>query len=532
MAWAAAALVIGLVFRQQIHNGFTLLSSDRYDGVILVALLEHWFNVLRGLSEWNRPNYFFPHPKTLGYNDGYFVYGLIYSVFRGLSLDPFLSSELVNVVIKALGFASFQVAARRMLKLSFWWSLLGASVFTLANNSYVQSGHAQLLAVAFVPLEALLLDEAWKALVRARGMRFLACGCGAAVLFSAWAMTAIYTAWFFALFTAIFVGIQLLLGGMGAVVTLKNAVLENKLAVLAVGAVAIAALMPFVSAYIDGPHGPRVWEEVAVFSPSILDSVNVGPNNLLFGDLIAYLKGACPACELGGGEREAGIAPILFALAAIAVASVVRRRTASRVIAGLALASAATWLIAIRVGDHTAWHLVYAHWPGATGLRVVCRIFLFLSAPVTALAVWYLSAKAPGWPRWLVVALCCLLLAEEINLGTTVALDRSRELARTAPVPAPPKQCRAFYATASPDTDTSATASGIAASVVHNVDAMMIAATINLPTINGHASFVPADWNFGKPADADYRLRVERYASRHGIAPLCRLDLVTLRWGS
>lgn len=38
----------------------------------------------------------------------------------------------------------------------------------------------------------------------------------------------------------------------------------------------------------------------------------------LFGDLIAYLKRACPACDLGGGEREAGIGPVLFALAALA----------------------------------------------------------------------------------------------------------------------------------------------------------------------------------------------------------------------
>lgn len=148
---------------------------------------------------------------------------------------------------------------------------------------------------------------------------------------------------------------------------------------------------------------------------------------------------------------------------------------------------------------------MYAYWPGATRLGAVRRIFLFLSAPATALAMWYLSTRAPGWP----------------------------EPARTTPLQAPPPpQCRSFDATASPDTDTSATASGIAASVVHNVDAMTVAATVNLPTINGHASFLPADWDCGKPADADYPSRVARYAGRHGIAALCRLDLVTLRRGS
>jgi hypothetical protein len=535
IATAVGVFVVALFFRHQIQNGFTFLSSDRYDGVIVVALLEHWFNVLRGLAAWNSPHYFFPYPKTLGYNDGYFLYGLVYSGFRGLSIDPFLSSELVNVVVKAAGFAGFLLAARRMLKLSFWWALLGAALFTLANNSYVHLVHAQMLSVAFVPIEALLMFEAYHALAGGRRTRFLAFGCGAALLFAAWLMTSVYTAWFFGLFMSIFVGIQLVLGGTGGIARLKNAVLDNKLAVAAVGAVAIAALLPFVSSYMMGPHGLRSWEEVAVYSPSILDSVNVGANNLLFGDLITYMKGACPACDIGSGEREAGMGPLLFVLAAMAIGSVVWHRRAlplegKLMIGGLALACAATWLIAVRSGHHTAWYYVYWHWPGGTGLRVVARIFLFLSAPAAALAAWYLSRKAQAWPKAVVIALCGLLLAEEINGGATGGMDRLQGVARIASVQPPPQQCRAFYATESADSDTSATASDMAGSLVHNIDAMLVAEYVNLPTINGHSSFVPADWNFGKPARDDYQARVEKYASDHGIAALCRLDLTNMHW--
>ncbi|MDL2354989.1 MAG: hypothetical protein QFF03_07005 [Pseudomonadota bacterium] len=416
------ALVVALFFRQQIVNGFTLLSSDRYDGVIFIALLEHWFNVLRGLAEWNRPHYFFPYAKTLGYNDGYFLYGLIYALFRGGSLDPLLSGELVNVVLKALGFGAFLLAARRMLGLSFWWALLGAALFTLANNSYVQVGHAQLLAVAFVPLEALLMHEAWQALLGARRWRFVGFASAAVLLYAAWGMSAVYTAWFFGLFTAIFVLTHMLLGGLTTLAGVQRALRPNKLALLAVGVLAVAALAPFADAYWFGPHGPRAWDEVALYSPSVFDSVNVGAGNLLFGDLIAYLKHACRACDLGGGEREAGIAPLLFALAALAVAQALRgsrgRRGASPLLIGaLALASTATWLLAVRVGTYTGWHYVYALWPGATGLRVVARIFLFLSAPACALAVWYLSGRARAWPRLLTAALCCLLLAEEKSIS-------------------------------------------------------------------------------------------------------------------
>src|SRR5262245_8785777 len=74
---AVLVLVNLSFFRLQISNGFSVLFGDRYDGVIIVAILEHWFNVVRGLSAWSEVNYFYPHDKTLGYLDGYFIFGLI-----------------------------------------------------------------------------------------------------------------------------------------------------------------------------------------------------------------------------------------------------------------------------------------------------------------------------------------------------------------------------------------------------------------------------------------------------------------------
>ena len=59
-----------MFFRQQVLNHFTYLTGDPYDGVIQVALLEHWFNFFKGMSHWASPNYFFPYAKTLGYNEG------------------------------------------------------------------------------------------------------------------------------------------------------------------------------------------------------------------------------------------------------------------------------------------------------------------------------------------------------------------------------------------------------------------------------------------------------------------------------
>jgi hypothetical protein len=528
-------LVLLVFFRQQLQNNFTTISGDRYDGIIVVALLEHWFNVFSGLADWANPNYFYPYQKISSFNDSYFLYGVVYSLFRSASIDPLLSTEFVNIVVKAVGFYGFFFAARRLLKLSFWWALLGAVVFTLSNNTYVQIGHAQLLTVAFIPVEALLMYETYAALVSSQKKHLVYWGCAAALVFSAWLMTSVYIAWFFGLFTSITIAVQMYMGGKAGLRDLRAAVIANRYGVAIVVLVTIISMIPFVDTYILGHHGPRAWNEVLLYSPSILDSINVGEHNLVYGYLISFLKNSCHACNVGSGELEAGIAPLLMVLAGMCIFSLMAKKIVPpgnmRIfVVGLAVALLITWILSVRVHTHTAWYIVYKLWPGGTGLRVVSRIFLFFSAPVVALAVWYLSRKSATWPKFLVILLSVLLMIEEINVVETVGLNRAHELKLTTTVSAPPKACRAFYVTASPDSDLTDSGPYIATSLLHNIDAMLIAEYVNLPTINGHSSFLPDDWNFSFPARGDYFSRIDAYAKRHHVSNLCRLDLNTLRW--
>ncbi len=78
----ACAVCVCVFFRNQIANGFTLLFGGRHDAVIALAFLEHWRNVLAGAEEWSRTAYFHPAPDTLGYNDGYLLFGLAHAAFR------------------------------------------------------------------------------------------------------------------------------------------------------------------------------------------------------------------------------------------------------------------------------------------------------------------------------------------------------------------------------------------------------------------------------------------------------------------
>ena len=47
-------------FRYQILGGGDLLLGDHGDGMMLLAVCEHWFRVFQGLDAWRSPNWFYP----------------------------------------------------------------------------------------------------------------------------------------------------------------------------------------------------------------------------------------------------------------------------------------------------------------------------------------------------------------------------------------------------------------------------------------------------------------------------------------
>ncbi|MDB5375348.1 MAG: hypothetical protein JWP04_3990, partial [Belnapia sp.] len=172
----AGALAIGFFFRNQLGSGFTLLLGDRHDAVIELSILEHWANVLRGLSPWNVTDYFFPVPGTLGYNDGYLLFGLLHAGFRALGADPFLSGELVNATTRAIGFAGTYALGRRAFALAPGWAVLAAVLFTISNNLFIRGSHAQLFSIGFIPVLALLLHGMLAALLAGRRAALLGWG--------------------------------------------------------------------------------------------------------------------------------------------------------------------------------------------------------------------------------------------------------------------------------------------------------------------------------------------------------------------
>jgi hypothetical protein len=532
VATLCGALCLAFFFRGQLGNGFTLLLGDRHDGVIALAILEHWYNVLRGIESWDRTAYFHPVPATLGYNDGYLLFGLIHAGFRALGADPFLAGELVNVATRAIGFAATLALGRRMLGLPFGWALLGAALFTISNNLFIRGSHVQLFSVSFVPLLALLAHGALTALWEGRRGALLPWGAGFCALFAACLMTGFYMAWYSAFLGGALLIAWLLVAGGAARRHLLAALRAQALPVAGLLALAVVVNLPFLALYLPkaAETGMHPWPDVLRNAPEFIDMLNVGQENLLWGWLVRALDVVFRPGFPAWSERMTGLPPLLLALYAASLVWLARGPALPQgrlaLLRALGLASLVTWLLTVQVGGVTAWSLVYQYVPGARAPRVVARYQLFLTLAVIVLALAFLASRR--WGRLPTAALAALLLLEQANGYAPLFLDRPLENGRLAAVPPPPAGCRAFYVSAA--RTESRFGEAVADPYNHNTEAMIIAAVRHIPTVNGISTFNPPHWPAGIPEEPGYLPAVEAYARAWGVTGLCALDLQRMAW--
>jgi hypothetical protein len=522
----ACAACLAVFFRGQVMDGFTLLLGDRHDGVIQLSILEHWRNVMRGTEAWNRTAYFWPVPGTLGYNDGYLAFGLLHAVFRGLGADPFLSSELVNVALRALGFLGMHALARQLFGLRLGWALLAAALFTLANNLAIRASHAQLFCVSLAPGLALLLVETVRAMLAGRRLALLGWGAVFLAGFAVWLLSGFYMAWYFVFFSTATLACWLVLADRPSRAALWQA-LRAQAPALAILAGAAALLnLPFLLVYLPkaAETGMHAWTMVRQYTPSPLDILHVGERNLVWGWLVGLLNLAFRPDMPFWSEQMTGFPVALLALFAAAL----WRPPGGALVRALALATALTWLLTLRFGSVSGWWLVYEAFPGARAARVVARYQIFLALPVTLLAVAALARLAPRMSRVPLGLLVALLLVEQLNGYTPTFLDRPHELARLRAVPPPPAACRSFFVTAA-RTD-SRFGEEVDNVYNHNTEAMLVAEVIGLPTINGISTFNPPLWPDGLPGTPAYAAAVRAYAAAHSLQGLCGLDLRRFSW--
>jgi hypothetical protein len=542
--WIAYLAAMLIFFRVPIASGFDLGFGERGDALIEMTILEHWRNVWSGVSSWNSGFYFHPYGGTLGYNDGYVLYGIVYSLWRLLA-DPFQADTLNILTFKTIGFFAAYALVARSLRWGRGAAILVALLWTIASNIHLQAVHAQLQSVALLPLAMILAVGCVRAEGEGRTGAARVRAVALAALVAAWLMTSYYMAWFTIFSVCLFLLCWGVMTGQARPAA-AFALVRRHAGTIAAGVAAFAVLiLPFLIVYLPKMRetgGEGLEDMLGYLVTPVIDMVNVGPGNYVWGWLFAPLHALLhhllpddpnlPRRVLGG-EHEAGFPLAMVALLLVAAWRIVVRR---RVGAGEApvtlraftLAMMVAWLLTLQFWYASPWLLVFELVPGAKGLRTVSRYQLWLTLPFLLIIVAGWRAQAARLrgerPAWL-AAIVALLVAENLGAETPAQLSRTEQRAALSDIPPPPRDCRVFYVTASRVTEPLYISEELHKLYPHNVDGMFLAELWRVPTINGFSTFNPPDWNFGDPMAADYDARVRVYVGRHGLRDVCRLDM-------
>lgn len=524
---AVGTLSIYFFFYQQIHSHFSWIFGGDYDAVIEAVLVSHWYHVFDFRQGWNQPLYFYPYQDVLGYNDGYFLYGLLGIPYRLLGFDLLVAQELVHMTVKAIGFLSMAALLGRLQKKNIV-TLLGAALFTLFISSSARADHGQLFSVAFAPLLAFLLLEAVQSVFLGKKMAMFLYGASFSILYGAMLITGFYMAWFFGLFLIIYT-IFYAYFDFKKVKTLLDLALSSKYQLALILLIFLLAITPFLYVYLPKlkETGGQGYDSQIFYSLHYLDVLNFGKGSLLWGHIFEAIDSRFPGIWRPG-EYQVGFTPDVFILSIFIIFSLVLKKsnTIPLWFKVLACATLCAMLLPLSFSGHSLWFFVRSLVPGGRGLRVIARLYIFLAFPVSILIAVYFSGLWRSFqkarvPIFILLTSVCL---GQINTHKDVNLEVKKHISLASNTAALPKECKAFFV------HNPVPKSGDFISSVYgqNVQAMLLSDTFGIPTLNGFATFNPSDWIFEERPM--YVYRVGNYVNSHNLQGVCQYDIGRNKW--
>lgn len=525
VGWAVGAVVF---FRRSLFSGFDRIMGIRSDSRLIVFLHEHWWRVVTGEQAWRSAPFFFPQKGTLGYSDTFVLSTVWYVPLRALGADPFLAFQLTFIGSSLVGFFGTWFVLRRMLGAGRALSLALSLVTTFGSALFAQSLHPQLLSVHWLPLVVLL---AWRA-ARSRDRTGVIAAVGAGLLAGAIALSTFYVAWFALVAGAVFVvvsaGAFVVMEGRSSLVGVLR---RHARAGVAAGGGFLLMMIPFAFVYgqAAGQGGQRSLDFALAFTRPPTGLFDVGRSNVVWGWAMPENKAG-----LFGQEFLVGFAPVFFVLALVACVVILRRPTDAPARRACAIGTVAAFLVLVALpldlGRLSPWRLAWVAIPGARAIRVPVRAWVVavgiggavIAAGLGGVVRRARAAAHPRAARAILLAVLALLVVEQVSRDSRWDVRRSTEQGQVGSVPAPPRDCDAFFLLPPSWSQDPAQLP---------VDAMMVAMATGLPTVNGYSGMAPKGYDLD-PASPDYATQVVAWLDRSGAAGLtiCSYEPATGVW--
>jgi hypothetical protein len=548
------AFVVGIIGAVQYHlsqlfSGLDNFFGNRGDARLIVYMCEHWYQALLGKANLLSPASFYPTKGTLAYSDLLLGYAIPYSILRGLGVSMFLSLEVVVIAVNVLSYVACLVLLHKILRLNFFASAVAAAFFAFNSPKFFQLGHLQLQFLLFLPLVlifVLLFARQTGTISQTRAAVYLSL---AGFFLHLQLLTAFYHAWFFVLWSFLFLALALVLPNTRG--WLLGVGKKYWPALLVSSGIFLLGLIPFLFAYLPtlGTGNWYSYANVSEMIPEWWSFLSMGDGNYVWGWLTTAVRPEPWPTYWGELMVGIGLIPSLAWVLITVWASLLikrhRRLTDSKVVAGsratapiflpvLILTTSLFFLIGLKLsGSHSAWYFVYSSFPGAGAIRAVSRYVIFLTLPMSIGFAYALNAamkRIAGWnsnrarvaAAFVLVLSACFGLIEQFGVVKTGATGFSKQTEMkylNAMAAKLQPDCAAFYVTAKRNDPHNA--------FEFQFDAMLISAIRRIPTLNGSSGQFPKDW-FGLYAvkDPAYENNVRQWIQKHNIkGKICRLEL-------
>jgi hypothetical protein len=531
---SALGFLLGIAATIQYHasqffSGFDTFFGDRGDARGFVYFCEHWYQSILGKASLLNPGIFYPIKRTLAYSDLLFGFAAPYSFFRALGFSMFTSTELTIILLTFLAYCVAFVLLYRTLGFGLIPSCAGAMFFAFNSPKFNQLTHLQLQYVLLLPLIFALVISFAKRVETIDQRKAAWLLSLAAVCLNVQLATTFYYAWYFVLWTILFLLLALIFRGS------RNFIIENawkfRRALGISAAVFLVGFIPILLLYLPTVR-VGTWyrfDFVMEMIPDWRSLLSMGDGNYVWGWFYKRIVGDPRPSTWGELMVGIGLVPSLawIALTVASVWLIKRGRSVGTLFLGVMILATSIFIVlGVKVGNHSLWEYIYNYFPGAGAIRAVSRYVIFLTLPMS-IAFAYALQKALQFAsgrRALTVAVLVIAafgVFEQFGVprvngtGFSTSIEETylKTMAGRLPV-----DCKAFYVAPGPQARH--------ATAEYHYDAMMISSISRVKTLNASSSQFPRDWNFYFFKNPDYESKVKEWIDSQKISgKVCRLEL-------
>jgi hypothetical protein len=530
-------ILIGLTFavlftlHPMIVSNFELMPGNIGDERFVIYILNHWYNVFSGSEQFFRLNFFYPDKLVLGYSDSFFLFGIIYSIFRLIGCDYFLSLQLLYVFLISVGYISSYFMFRNVFKVNLFFSLVGSVLFVSLNSIQNQFGHAQLLGFYFYPVLVLLLYLYFQSAHKKSKISSWLYLSSFSIFLGLFFFTSYYPAWFFVITCFLYLCVYLLLQWKSKFI--KECITEwyffiksNVFQLIVCILILFVSLIPFFVTYIPVAFSGYkfMFSEVLYYSPKISDLINVGGSNYLWSPVLNFFKYNYGNVEVQGGFTIFIIIVFGFFL--------ISQRKQNVIMYSLGLTSVLIILLTLRENKYSLWAIIYTLIPGARAIRALGRYMIVAQIIVTIFVIYncnylYDNLTSKIRERRNIILLILLILTgliplvclgEQANRGN-FHLNRIEQIGFLNKFQSS-NSCKVFFV-------KKVKGDNHIPSWKYQIDALMISMKFGIPTINGYSGIIPKDWKLNDNSSPLYYYYVYKWILLNNIDfnGLCSVDL-------